>query len=417
MYDIYTPFVHGLLSKVTDEVLLPLADKAEMDGFTYYSQGLDLISWLDGTLSTPTVDYLASIPLSLPLIGITQLVQYVIACRVTDLTPGQMRSAFKGATGHSQGVVSAVAIASSESWDDLEANIAKAVKHLFYLGLRGQEGFPLLSLEPSIVADAIENNEGTPTPMLSINGLSTKALKGHITKVNAHLPANSQIDISLYNTSTGFVVTGPAKALYGLVTALRKVMAPPGLDQGRIPFSKRKAVFNMRFLPINVPYHSQYLIGQTDKLVQQDLGGEELWSTSDLAIGIYNTEDGMSTSTVACDQMLTSIGSDLRSLTTSLTASLSDQIFIKHIHWAKACNFPATATHAVDFGPGGNSGIGPLTGRALEGRGVRVVIIGAKGKAGSEFFDAQRVKTESVWAKEWSPRLVKTLYVLPPSLV
>ena len=124
--------------------------------------------------------------------------------------------------------------------------------------------------------------------------MNAKSLQAHIKKVNAHLPSNSQIGISLFNTTTAFVVTGPAKALYGLVTALRKVMAPPGLDQGRIPFSKRKAVFNMRFLPVNVPYHSEYLAGQTEKLVQQDLGGEELWSASDLAIAIYNTEDGMS---------------------------------------------------------------------------------------------------------------------------
>lgn len=332
--------------------------------------------------------------------------QYIVACRITDLTPGQMRSAFNGATGHSQGIVSAVAIASSDSWDQLEANVLKATKHLFYLGLRGQEGFPLLSIEPSIVADAIENNEGTPTPMLGVYGLSSKALSGHIAKVNAHLPSNSQIAISLYNSSTAFVVTGPAKALYGLVTALRKVMAPPGLDQGRTPFSKRKAVFNMRFLPINVPYHSQYLVGQTEKLVQ-DIG-EELWSASDLAIGIYNTEDGKHSGYHEAVQANKS-GSDLRSLTSSLTASLSDQIFTQHIHWSKACNFPATATHAVDFGPGGLSGIGPLTSRTLEGRGVRVIVLGAKGKVGSEFYNSHIVKREPAWAKEWSPRLVKTL--------
>jgi fatty acid synthase subunit beta len=292
LYDIYAPFLHPLLSKLTDEVLLPLGDQAEMNGYTYYSQGLDLISWLDGTLSHPTEEYLASIPLSMFLIGIAQLSQYVVACRVADVHPGEMRSLFTGATGHSQGIVSAVAIASSNSWDSLELNITKAVKHLFYLGLRGQEGFPLLSLEPHIVADSIENNEGAPTPMLGVYGLTAKALEGHIKKVNAHLPSNSQVGISLFNTTTAFVVTGPAKALYGLVTALRKVMAPPGLDQGRTPFSKRKAVFNMRFLPVNVPYHSDYLAGQTEKLIQEDLEGQELWSVSDLALGIYNTEDG-----------------------------------------------------------------------------------------------------------------------------
>jgi fatty acid synthase subunit beta len=62
-------------------------------------------------------------------------------------------------------------------------------------------------------------------------------------------------------------------------------MAPAGLDQGRVPFSKRKAVFTMRFLPINVPYHSAYLTGATQKLMEEDIGGE-LFSTSDLTMPI-----------------------------------------------------------------------------------------------------------------------------------
>ena len=64
------------------------------------------------------------------------------------------------------------------------------------------------------------------------------------------------------------------------------------------------------------------------------------------------------------------------------------------IHWAKATNFPETATHAIDFGPGGLSGIGPLTARLLEGRGVRVVIVGDKGKGGAELYNAESVKYE-----------------------
>ncbi|WVQ81978.1 hypothetical protein IAT38_004105 [Cryptococcus sp. DSM 104549] len=388
LYDTYTPFVHPILSKITD-LLVSLS--LTVDANAYYNQGLDLISWLDGSLPTPAVEYLASIPLSLPLIGVAQLAQYVVSCRVAGLNPGEMRERFAGATGHSSGVVSAVAIASSSNWASLEANILKAVKQLFFIGYRGQEGFPLLSLEPHIVADSIENNEGVPSPMLSVSGLGLKALEAHIKKVNAHLPANSQIGVSLHNGPTNFVATGPAKALYGLATALRKVMAPAGLDQSKVPFSKRKAVFSMRFLPVNVPYHSQYLAGTTEK-VQKDVG-EELWSVEELSMPIYHTEDG----------------SDLRKVASSLTASLSDQILVKPIHWVKAVDFPKSATHAVDFGPGGNSGIGPLTGRAIEGRGVRVVVVGEKGKAAAEFYDATKVRREPVWASEWSPKLVKTL--------
>ena len=93
---------------------------------------------------------------------------------------------------------------------------------------------------------------------------------------------------------------------------------------------------------------------------------------------------------------------------TSVTRSLCDQIFTQPIHWTAATNFPETATHAVDFGPGGLSGIGPLTARNLEGRGVRVVVVGEKGKGGVELYDSQEVKREQWWSKKWSPALVKT---------
>jgi fatty acid synthase subunit beta len=40
---------------------------------------------------------------------------------------------------------------------------------------------------------------------------------------------------------------------------------------------------------------------------------------------------------------------------------------------------------------------------------VRVVVVGEKGKAAAEFYDATKVRRESVWADDWRPRLVKTL--------
>ena len=166
------------------------------------------------------------------------------------------------------------------------------MKWLFYCGYRGQQAFPVLALEPSIVQDAIEGGEGTPSPMLLVAGLALKDLEKHVASTNKHLPENSQLRVSLHNAPKAFVVTGPARALYGLVTHLRKVRAPSGLDQSKIPFSQRKPVFNMRFLVVNVPYHSNYLEGATKKLVEEDFGGEELWTPQDLAIPVYNTEDG-----------------------------------------------------------------------------------------------------------------------------
>ena len=109
-------------------------------------------------------------------------------------------------------------------------------------------------------------------------------------KLNKHLPDNSKIGVSLYNGPKTFVVTGPPRALYGLVTNLRKVRAPSGIDQSKTPFSQRKPVFSVRFLVVGVPYHSKYLEGVTDE-VMEDLG-KELWTKEDLGIPVYHTENG-----------------------------------------------------------------------------------------------------------------------------
>ncbi|KAG8770032.1 3-oxoacyl-[acyl-carrier-protein] synthase, partial [Ceratobasidium sp. 428] len=390
LYAIYKPYVHEYVAKMASEVLIPLSQSTDAQNLAYYAYGLDVLSWLDGSVATPPVDYLASIPLSLPVIGLTQLAQYLVVCRASALTPGELRDRMKGATGHSQGILSAVVASTSTSLESFFTNSAKALKWLFWVGARGQEAFPTLAVEPNIVQDSVDGGEGVPSPMLSITGLPLASLEKHIAGVNKHLPKNSQLGVSLYNGSRAFVVTGPSRALYGLVTALRKVRAPSGLDQSKVPFSQRKAVFNVRFLVVGVPYHSHYLDGATDKVLK-DLG-KELWEAKELGIAVYHTESG----------------ADLRELTTSVTRSLCEQVFSNSIQWAKATAFPDTATHAIDFGPGGLSGIGGLTARNLDGRGVRVVIVGEKGKNGAEVYDATNVRRESWWSKKWTPGLVKT---------
>ena len=98
----------------------------------------------------------------------------------------------------------------------------------------------------------------------------------------------------------------------------------------------------------------------------------------------------------------------MRELKTSITKSLCEQIFTCPLHWAKATDFPETATHAIDFGPGGLSGIGPLTARNFDGRGVRVIVVGEKGKGDAELYSSVEVKYEEWWSKKWSPGLIKT---------
>ncbi|KAJ6520570.1 hypothetical protein C8R45DRAFT_1058526 [Mycena sanguinolenta] len=362
LYDIYKPFVSEFLATVTNG-----------NALLHYTFGLDVLSWLSGTSPRPSTTYLASVPISFPLIGLTQPIQYLAACNVAGMSPGQYRDTISGATGQSQGIVSAVAIAASGTYQSFCANAVKAVKWLFFRGLRGQQAFPIVALEPGIVQDSIEGGEGVPMPMLSVTGLQLDELAVYIKKTNAHLAENAQLSVSLHNGPHAFVVPGPARSLFGLT-----------------PFSQRKPVFSARFLAVGVPYHSGYLAGATEKLIE-DLGGEELWKTGDLKIPVFNTKDG----------------TDLRQLSTSITKSLCEQVFTKPVHWTAATNFPENATHAVDFGPSGLSGIGPLTAKNLDGRGVRVIVVGDRTKGDPELYNAQNVRYEESWNK-FAPGLVKT---------
>jgi malonyl CoA-acyl carrier protein transacylase len=65
---------------------------------------------------------------SYPLVGLTQLAHYVSTLAKLGKTHEEM--AFKGATGHSQGVASAVVLASSATTAELNANALKMVRGL-----------------------------------------------------------------------------------------------------------------------------------------------------------------------------------------------------------------------------------------------------------------------------------------------
>lgn len=396
LYDTYKPLVLPLLETATTQ-LESLAEEASVQGYSsYYLLGLDVLGWLAGTKACPSTAYLASVPLSLPLIGLTQLTQYYASCRACGLTPGDFRRRIAGATGHSQGVISALVLATSDSNESFRDNTSKALRLLFHIGKRGQESFPELTIEPALINDAVEGGEGEPTPMLSVTGLTQPALEKFIKATNTHLPDGLRVDISLFNGPRNFIVTGPPRSLFGLVGNLRAKRADPSVDQTRVPFGKRKPVFSMRFLPVGVPYHSQYLEGATEKVLKYDYKGEhaDVWKPSEVCTTVRNTFDGSDMSKYESE--------------VSLLQSVCDQIFTQPIYWAQATDVSPSTTACIDFGTGGLSGIGGLTARNLEGRGVRTIIVSGVHPQSAELYDTVSVKCEKKWVQDFMPRLVKT---------
>lgn len=391
---------HSLISDVIEAAASKLTELVKFTDDTekVYTQGFNLIQWLKHPEMTPENDYLLSIPISCPLIGVIQLVHYAVTARVLGFTPGKLRSHLIGATGHSQGLVTAVAITEADSWDSFFTALNKTISTLFFIGVRCYQCYPKTSLPPSVLEDSVENGEGIPSPMLSISNLTKDQVQGFIDETNTHLPIEKHIVISLVNGAKNLVISGPPQSLYGLNLVLRKAKAPSGLDQSRIPHSERKLKFSNRFLPVASPFHS-HLLDPASQLIKQDLvdAGIE-FKKINMKLPVYDTFDGK----------------DLREFQGSIIERIILCITTLPVNWETSTQF--SATHILDFGPGGASGLGVLTHRNKDGTGVRVIIAGALNNSTDdeygfkqEIFDvtSSGLKFSPDWLKEFHPKLVK----------
>eukprot|EP00122_Pirum_gemmata_P006766 Pgem_evm1s6192 len=194
--------------------------------------------------------------------------------------------------GHSQGIVSAVVVASSLDFDSYLANCVKGIKLMFWLGCRIQQVYPITTLPPTILTDSLEHEEGVPTPMLAISRLPVDQVEQRVRAANEHLPDHRQICISLVNGPRSVVVSGHPQSLYGLHVMLREFSNKDNeVNEGRIPFSQRKQKLATKYLPVTAPFHSQYLT-KVPELMQEDIRRENLEWSSNIELPVFSTKDG-----------------------------------------------------------------------------------------------------------------------------
>ncbi|KAJ2398450.1 fatty acid synthase alpha subunit Lsd1 [Coemansia sp. RSA 2603] len=395
VFDTYEPLVRDFAEKMAGSLKRAACTPQAQ---TVCAKGLDIMSWLASPESRPDLHYLLSVSISLPIVGFTQLLHVLVLCKAANMSPGAVSELFKGATGHSQGIITSVVFASMTDMDSFYSLSEKALGMLFSIGMHSQLAHPPTTINPAILEDSLENSEGTPGHMLSISRLRQSEVEKHIEATNRHLPADRQIALSLINGPRSFVVTGPPQSLYGLNLSLRKLKAPSGLDQNRVPFSQRKLQFSTRFLPITGPFHSEYLAAAPENAMRDILANDWQLHASDLRIPVISGDDGSNMK----DEK-------------DLTRKLVDSLCILPVDWIKATAVDGI-THVVDFGPGGVSGIGGLTNRNKEGTGVRAILAGALESnnhdlsAKAALFDtrASSVVYSQNWQRDYAPRLVRT---------
>ncbi|OCL12674.1 putative fatty acid synthase beta subunit [Glonium stellatum] len=391
IYQTYEPLLHGLID-ATGPFLLEISRSNRAEDY-FGPEGLDLVEWLNDKEKAPSADVISSAPYSFPIIGLISLANYCALCKAASVTPGSMRNVLKGITGHSQGIIIAAAISSSNSWASFYDAARIAVELLFWIGFESHHLAPSRNLSAQAVADCISSGEGVPSTMLSIKGLTKPAIQSLIKVSNAALPSNQQIVIAITNARDNFVLAGPVASLRGIVLKIRTIRAPGGLDQNRIPYSKRKGEINASFLPISAPFHSPYLIEATQKVLEQV--NFRTIRRQDLAIPVYHT----------------ATGSDLRKCdSTNLVPDLVRMVTCDPVDWPLAASFPGS-THIVDLGPGRLHG---LMSKIKEGTGSRVFAAGGSGGVDNEVgylaeaFQEDGGNSVSNWAIDFQPRLSKT---------
>ncbi|OMH81189.1 Fatty acid synthase subunit beta, partial [Zancudomyces culisetae] len=395
VYQIYEPLIKGYVEKMA----LTMKDWAlRPEWSAVLTKGLDVLHWLLHPESIPDQEYMIAAPVSMPVIGLIQLTNFLVMCKVLRKEPGWLVQRMKGFTGHSQGLITAVAVSSSTTEETFWENSTTMLALLLSIGARGQLVFPQTTLNPKIYQDSLENNEGNPSPMLLVSNLNRKEVEKHISATNKYLPEGQKVSLSLINGPRAFVVSGPPKSLYGMNLMLRKIKEPEGLDQNRIPYSQRKLKFSSRFLPITLPFHSDYLQNVAE-LVRSDIAelGYKL-SAGEMKTPVFSTFDGQ----------------DLREKE-DIIKELTELICLKPVDWPVATKCEGI-THIIDYGPGGFSGVGFMTHRNKEGTGVRIILAGVLEGSDidvslkSDIFDVRSsaVRYAQNWAKDFAPKLVRT---------
>ncbi|KAL9944439.1 hypothetical protein ACHAQF_008409, partial [Verticillium nonalfalfae] len=288
----YNPLVEDLIND--SAALLNKLSNTSRDVREIFSESFNILAWLQDSANIPGPGYLSSAPFSAPLVGLIQLAHYEVTCKILGLTPGEFCKQIAGTTGHSQGIITAVVVATGKDWSSWREITRTTITMLFWIGVRTQQVWNTSSSNSAIShamsQDCIDHSEGTPSPMLSVRGLARETLQEYVDAANRYLKQSSRIlSINMTNGPRQFVISGPPKYLYGLALQIRKAKRLETRGNYEEEDSKEKAV-GSRFLEVSVPFHSVWLEDAVP-FIQDDLKGI-LLRPSAMAVPVFGSEDG-----------------------------------------------------------------------------------------------------------------------------
>lgn len=324
-----------------------------------HARGLDLMNWLttEDLGQRPPGSYLRSAPISYPLIGLTQLVNYAATLERLGASPGEFRGRLKGATGHSQGVTSAVVVSVSRNEAEFVQNGRDMVEYLFWHGTRMQQ----VANEEVLKGAAVRPAGATelthpPTPMLAVLGLPVEL----VAQLLDRAALASKVQLSLVNGNTAVVLSGEPATLAVLEQKLnQQQMQSSNTPRSAVPFYKRRPVVTTRFLKVTAPFHFSRM-ERAEALILADVA----------RLGLRISGDRLHTPVYATDGHARDIAQTCPG-STDIMPTLVGMQATKTVQWMAAVSNASArngVTHVVDFGPGGTRGSATLTRRVLADR-------------------------------------------------
>ena len=287
-----------------------------------FPEGLDFKEWLISG-NPPEDKYLQSGPVSLPLIGATQLANLFLLFD-HGFSIRNIKENIHGITGHSQGILSAVFTALAHEGDDLYLNLSKFIKYLLYIGVCSQKCYGSFEIDEITEKKRLEMGEKYISPMVAFIGPDSQLLNEMVNEFNKSLAPEDIIYISLYNTNNASVLSARP---YSLLIFKEKYLEIINANNWKFIVLKTSA-----------PYHSPYLEKSLNDMKKEIKRINFSFKGNDLLVPVFSIFDGRNLQ-----------------YEDELAIILYKEMVIQTQHWESAINSmlnDASVSYILDLGPG-----------------------------------------------------------------
>lgn len=343
------------------EVISDCMRSQELRWSGFYQQGFDLLAWLDRPESRPSAAYLTSCTISQPLILLTQVMTYQ-SLYERGLSALLAQGLVPVTAGHSQGVMASMLIAESPKGEISLSRFKAYIRYMVWQGKHMAASYrELCQVEDERCFQRLRDTlEGPlPTQMAAVSGPDRERLLALLGGFQAKLPKQEQLVISLYNTRTRHVLSGPISSLLRFREMLTQRAAGEAKKKKEGRWGGAPLRFTWEHLAVSAAYHSHYMASGREAMRAQVEADGFVVDASQLQMQVLNPATGEPFATEG-----------------DLVEDLIRVQFVEPVRWPE--NIMGLLQHqkldwVLDLGPG--DGVARLTRSVLKGAGVHTLAL------------------------------------------